>query len=49
LEDITLKDFELIKVLGRGAYGKVTLVRKNDTKMYYALKSLRKVDIIDKN
>lgn len=28
---INLKDFELIKVIGRGSFGKVYLVRKIDT------------------
>jgi len=34
--------------LGRGAFGKVMLVEKKDTKEIYALKSLRKEEIIDK-
>ena len=44
---INLKDFELIKVIGRGSFGKVYLVRKIDTQKYYAMKKLRK-DIIAK-
>ena len=47
-ENITLEDFNLLKVLGRGAFGKVMLVEKKDTKEIYALKSLRKEDLIDK-
>ena len=35
-------------MLGRGAFGKVMLVEKKDTKEIYALKSLRKEEIIDK-
>jgi serum/glucocorticoid-regulated kinase 2 len=34
--------------LGRGAFGKVMLVEKKDTKEIFALKSLRKEEIIDK-
>lgn len=36
-------------MLGRGAFGKVMLVEKKDTKEVYALKSLRKEEIIDKD
>ena len=45
---ITINDFKLLKVLGRGAFGKVMLVQKIDTKEYFALKSLRKDEVIDK-
>lgn len=48
-EEVTLEDFNLIKVLGRGAFGKVTLVEKKNTKEYYAIKSLRKEEIIDRD
>lgn len=46
---VTIDDFDIIKVLGRGTYGKVMLVEKRDTKMKYAMKSLRKKYIIDEN
>ena len=45
---MTIEDFNLLKVLGRGAFGKVMLVEKKDNKEVYALKSLRKDEIIDK-
>ena len=35
--------------MGRGAFGKVMLVEKKDTKEIYALKSLRKEELIDKD
>jgi len=38
-----------MKVVGRGAFGKVMLVEKKNTKEVYALKSIRKEDIIDKD
>lgn len=47
-ETITIEDFNLLKVLGRGAFGKVMLVEKKDTREVFALKSLRKDEIIDK-
>jgi serine/threonine protein kinase len=42
-----LEDFEVVSVLGKGAFGKVYLVQKKDTKDVYAMKSLRKDTIID--
>ncbi|CAM9805234.1 unnamed protein product, partial [Heterosigma akashiwo] len=35
-------DFERIKVLGLGSFGKVTLVRKKDSQNVYALKEIKK-------
>jgi len=37
-----LKDFVTIKVVGKGSYGKVLLVRKNDDQKVYAMKILKK-------
>ena len=45
---ISLESFEIIKVVGRGSFGKVYLVRKRDTGGYYALKSLKKDYILRK-
>jgi serine/threonine protein kinase len=39
---ISKDDFSLIKVVGRGTFGKVFLVRKKDTSMVYAMKVLKK-------
>ena len=47
--EIGLEDFTLIKVLGRGAFGKVMLCEKKDSKKVFAVKSLRKEDIIAKD
>ena len=44
---ISLNDFELVKVIGRGSFGKVYLVRRNGTQNYYAMKKLRK-DVVAK-
>lgn len=44
---ISLNDFKIEKVIGRGAFGKVFLVTKKDTGQIYALKALRK-DVIEK-
>lgn len=46
---ITKNDFETISVIGKGSYGKVTLVKKKDTGQLYALKALKKAEIIRRN
>lgn len=45
---ISLNDFTVLKVLGRGSFGKVLLAEKKDNRVLYALKVLRKADIIAK-
>ena len=44
---MVLGDFLLMKVIGRGSFGKVYLVQKNDDKSVYAMKCLRKDKILD--
>lgn len=39
---LSVDDFEIISVLGRGNYGKVMLVKKNDTGKTYAMKTMHK-------
>lgn len=49
---VSMKDFELLRVLGTGAYGKVFLTRKitgPDKGKLYALKQLKKASIVHKN
>jgi serum/glucocorticoid-regulated kinase 2 len=48
-EKVTLDDFELLKVLGRGSFGKVMQVRKKDTGQVFAMKILKKRAIIARN
>uniref|UniRef100_A0A8C1W026 non-specific serine/threonine protein kinase n=1 Tax=Cyprinus carpio TaxID=7962 RepID=A0A8C1W026_CYPCA len=43
-----LEDFESLKVIGRGAFGEVRLVQKKDTGHVYAMKILRKADMLQK-
>jgi len=41
-QEICSDDFEQIKVVGRGGFSRVVLVRKKDTGRLYAIKILRK-------
>ena len=41
-------DFESLKVIGKGAFGEVRLVQKVDTGHVYAMKILRKADMVEK-
>jgi len=42
------EDFYSLKVIGRGAFGEVRLVQKEDTGHVYAMKILRKKDMLEK-
>lgn len=42
---LTAKDFEFMKLIGRGTFGRVFQVRKKDTKRIYAMKVLSKREI----
>ena len=42
MKGLSMNDFKIISVLGRGFYGKVMLVQKNDTGELYAVKTVRK-------
>jgi len=46
---VTLEDFDLLKVLGKGGFGKVMLVRKKGTTDIYAMKVLKKEAVIRRN
>uniref|UniRef100_A0A914URH7 Protein kinase domain-containing protein n=1 Tax=Plectus sambesii TaxID=2011161 RepID=A0A914URH7_9BILA len=50
-EKVSMENFELLRVLGKGAYGKVFLVRKvggSDHGAIYAMKVLRKSRVMQK-
>jgi len=48
-ETVKLEDFELLKVLGRGSFGKVMQVRKKSNNQIYAMKILKKKAIVARN
>ncbi|KAL8907198.1 MAG: hypothetical protein Q9207_001564 [Kuettlingeria erythrocarpa] len=46
---LKIEDFELLKVVGKGSFGKVMQVMKRDTHRIYALKTIRKAHIISRS
>ena len=47
--EITIEDFEQMRVIGRGGFSRVILARKKDTGRLYAIKILRKDQLINEN
>lgn len=45
--DAKFEDFKVLKVLGRGTFGKVCLVQNNKNNLLYAMKSIKKDVLID--
>ncbi|RCV44927.1 hypothetical protein SETIT_9G414100v2 [Setaria italica] len=48
-EGVGLDDFEVLKLVGQGAFGKVYQVRKKGTSEIYAMKVMRKDKVVEKN
>jgi len=44
-----IDDFNIIKLIGQGSFGRVFLVQKKLTKKFYALKAMKKKDLVQKN
>merc|ERR1719317_1166256 len=44
----SMVDFHPIKTIGRGAFGEVRVVRKKDDNQVYALKTMRKIEMVAK-
>lgn len=44
----TMNEFEYLKLLGKGTFGKVILVKEKATGRYYAMKILKKEVIVAK-
>ncbi len=49
IKEVKSEDFLILKVLGRGSFGKVCLVEYKATKEIYAMKSLKKDVLIDQD
>lgn len=48
-KQVSIDDFTLITVLGKGSYAKVVLVKKKDNGKIFAMKVIKKKDQNDKN
>lgn len=46
---LTVDDFSILKLVGKGSYGKVLLVNKKDDSKVYAMKVLKKKNMIKQN
>jgi serum/glucocorticoid-regulated kinase 2 len=46
---MSVDDFELLKVIGKGSFGKVMQVRKKDTGRIYAMKIIKKAHIVERD
>lgn len=49
VQSVGIEDFEVLKVVGQGAFAKVFQVRKKGTSEIYAMKVMRKDKIMEKN
>ena len=47
-DKLKIEDFDLLKVIGKGTLGKVMQVRKKDTERVYAMKIVRKADVVER-
>lgn len=47
-QEIGIEDFQIVKVIGRGSFGKVYLVQKKDDGNVFAMKSLKKDMVLRK-
>nr|XP_056716787.1 serine/threonine-protein kinase 32A [Euleptes europaea] len=48
-EEITFDHFEILRAIGKGSFGKVCIVQKNDTKKMYAMKYMNKQKCVERN
>eukprot|EP00163_Fabomonas_tropica_P012822 TRINITY_DN24183_c0_g1_i1.p1 TRINITY_DN24183_c0_g1~~TRINITY_DN24183_c0_g1_i1.p1 ORF type:complete len:496 (-),score=135.11 TRINITY_DN24183_c0_g1_i1:351-1838(-) len=48
-EEVTLADFDLLKVIGQGSFGKVMQVRLKKTGKIFAMKILKKAELVKRN
>jgi|JI9StandDraft_2_1071091.scaffolds.fasta_scaffold908597_1 p70 ribosomal S6 kinase len=45
---VNLEEFHILKVIGWGTFGKVYMVKQKETNEIYAMKVLKKEEIVDK-
>lgn len=47
-EEVTEKDFQYLKLIGKGGYSEVLMARKKDSGRLYAIKRMNKFEILSK-
>ncbi|KAJ8777208.1 hypothetical protein J1605_014591 [Eschrichtius robustus] len=48
-DDVNFDHFEILRAIGKGSFGKVCIVQKNDTKKMYAMKYMNKQKCVERN
>ncbi|OWK11900.1 hypothetical protein Celaphus_00003720 [Cervus elaphus hippelaphus] len=48
-ERVNFDHFEILRAIGKGSFGKVCIVQKNDTKKMYAMKYMNKQKCVERN
>lgn len=46
---LSVHDFDTLTIIGRGAFGEVRVVKKKDSKQIFAMKTMKKLEMITKN
>ncbi|KAL6078592.1 hypothetical protein STEG23_020828, partial [Scotinomys teguina] len=46
---VNFDHFEILRAIGKGSFGKVCIVQKNDTKKMYAMKYMNKQKCVERN
>merc|ERR1719204_154573 len=49
MKKVTVEHFQTVQIIGKGAFGEVRVVRKRDDNEVYAMKTMLKKEMIDKN
>jgi len=49
VKKMNVDDFETLQIIGRGAFGEVRLCRKKDTGKVYAMKVMKKIEMLKRN
>jgi protein kinase X len=47
--EFDISDYQIVKTIGRGSFGKVALTKYKKEKIYYAMKILKKYEILRLN
>ncbi|XP_078478458.1 serine/threonine-protein kinase 32A-like, partial [Lampetra planeri] len=48
-DEINFDNFQILRAIGKGSFGKVCIVQKKDTKKMYAMKYMNKLKCVERN